>query len=181
MTETPGTNWKKRRPVVMTACAVVISMAAYWCAETHGLGPIGTPSSGGLMNLFASPLGVALLFACGSYWLFCGLRDQQRERDSAHWPIAEGMITATERARVFLYITAPAVICDYSVNGKQYQTDAIPLDGADASYFQPGKILALRYDPADPSIVVAGARTSTVNIWIAVAVLCVPFWLALRT
>jgi hypothetical protein len=36
------------------------------------------------------------------------------------------------------------------------------------------QILALRYDPADPSIVVAGARTSTVNIWIAVAVATTP-------
>jgi hypothetical protein len=114
-------------------------MAAYWYAKTLGLGPIGTPSSGGLMNLFASPLGVALLFACGAYWLFCGLRGRRRERDSADWPIADGMIAATKRARVFLYISAPAVICDYSVNGKQYQTDAIPLDRADASHFQPGR------------------------------------------
>jgi hypothetical protein len=181
MTETPGTDRKKLRPFVTTACAVVISMAAYWYAKTHGFGPIGTPSSGGLINLLASPLGVALLFAGGAYWLFCGLRDRQRERDSAHWPIADGMITATERARVFLYVTAPAVICDYSVDGKQYQTDAIPLDKADEGYFQPGKIMAVRYDPADPSIVVAGAQTSTVNICIAVAVLCVPFVIALRT
>jgi hypothetical protein len=41
--------------------------------------------------------------------------------------------------------------------------------------------LTLRYDPADPSIVVAGAQTSTVNICIAVAVLCVPFLIVLRT
>jgi hypothetical protein len=93
----------------------------------------------------------------------------------------DGMIAATERARVFLYTTAPAVICDYSVYGRQYRTDAIPLDGVHASYFQPGKIMALRYDPADPSVVVAGARTSCANIWIAVAVLCVPFLIVLRT
>jgi hypothetical protein len=176
-----GDRLEKVGPFVTTACAVVASMAAYWFAKTHGLGPIETPRWRGLVSLFASPLGVTLLFASGAYWLFYGLRGRQRERDSAHWPIADGMITATERARVFRTTTAPAVICDYSVNGKRYRTDAIPLDGADASYFQPGKIMALRYDPADPSVVVACARTSTANIWIAVAVLCVPLLSVLIT
>jgi hypothetical protein len=126
--------------------------------------------------------GWPLLFACGAYGLFCGLRDRQRERDSADWPIADGMITATERARVFLYNDRTGrYLRLYSVNGRQYQTDAIPLDEADEGYFQPGKILALPYCPADPSIVVAGAQTATAKIWINVVVLCVPFWLALRT
>ena len=173
MIPTPSTDWNKLAPAVTTACAVACAIAAYWIARTHVVGPVEAPRTW-LFSWLGWPPLAAVAFAVGAYLLFIGLRSRQRERASAQWPTADGVIVATETVRITRYANGPAVICDYSVNGKQYRSEPIMIESVDASYFQPGRIMALHYDPDDPTVVVAGIPTAIASVWYGAASLGLP-------
>jgi len=148
-------NRKWLVPAAKTACWVALALAAYWMAVK--ITPAGV-NPGSVPSWIRSPVGTVLFFAGGGYLLFRGLFLRQRVRESADWPTIDGEVVENREVTVRRYVRVPAVICSYVVHGRKYMSDQILLPGGrDGEWFTPGKRLELRYDPAEPSVVVAGA------------------------
>jgi hypothetical protein len=165
--------------LVTTGCIVVLAIAAYFAARVLVHGEADASSPPGSRSYLVSPWATVLFFVMGAWLLFQGMRLRRRQLDSAHWPATNGLVVETQTVTLARYTRVPAVICDYSVGGRQYRSDPILLGPVDAKVFQPGKMLALRYDPQDPAIVVAGTQMGMDQILLGALVLGFPFLLAL--
>ena len=174
-----ASNRKWLGPLATTGCVVVLVIATYLAASALVHGWTDPSSEPPPPRADQSAWVTVLFFGAGALLLFQGMVLRRRQRDSAHWPTTNGVVVEARTAILTRYTRVPAVVCDYLVAGRQYRTDQILLEPVDAKWFQPGKMLTLKYDPDDPAVVVAGTQMGTDKIWLSGLTFGIPFLLML--